>query len=82
MRHQQGHRRRHSSPPRAALGIKVLAEGIETLDEMMTLREMGISLFQGYLFAFPKVEQLPKVNWPMRRTTWCLFSPRSPQRSP
>jgi EAL domain-containing protein (putative c-di-GMP-specific phosphodiesterase class I) len=48
-----------------SLGITLLAEGIETLNEMMTLREMGISLFQGYLFAFPKIEQLPKVNWPM-----------------
>jgi EAL domain-containing protein (putative c-di-GMP-specific phosphodiesterase class I) len=47
------------------LGIKIIAEGIETLNEMMTLREMGISLFQGYLFAFPKIEKLPDVNWPV-----------------
>jgi len=39
-----------------ALGITVLAEGVETGGELATLRAAGISLFQGYLFAKPQVE--------------------------
>jgi EAL domain-containing protein (putative c-di-GMP-specific phosphodiesterase class I) len=39
----------------------VVAEGIETLHEAVTLRELGVRLFQGYLFARPAVEKLPAV---------------------
>jgi EAL domain-containing protein (putative c-di-GMP-specific phosphodiesterase class I) len=35
------------------LGIAVLAEGVETREEMETLREMGCRLFQGFFFAQP-----------------------------
>ncbi|HJS86532.1 MAG TPA: EAL domain-containing protein [Acetobacteraceae bacterium] len=35
------------------LGIAVVAEGIETLAEMRTLRAMGCTLFQGFHFARP-----------------------------
>lgn len=35
------------------LGIKVLAEGTETRDEVKALHEMGCNLFQGYYFAKP-----------------------------
>lgn len=44
-----------------ALGIEVLAEGVETRAELDTLRAMGIELFQGYLFARPMIETLPAV---------------------
>ncbi|AWN48318.1 diguanylate phosphodiesterase [Methylobacterium terrae] len=51
-----------------ALGIAVIAEGIETADELAALREAGITLFQGYLFARPAVAALPELNLPeMRR---------------
>src|SRR3712207_6214944 len=43
------------------LGLQVVAEGVETEDEMRALREAGIALFQGYLFARPLVEGLPQV---------------------
>jgi EAL domain-containing protein (putative c-di-GMP-specific phosphodiesterase class I) len=43
------------------LGISVIAEGIETLDEAFPLRALGIRLFQGYLFARPEVERLPGI---------------------
>jgi EAL domain-containing protein (putative c-di-GMP-specific phosphodiesterase class I) len=43
------------------LGISVIAEGIETLDEALALRALGIRLFQGYLFARPAVECLPGI---------------------
>lgn len=40
----------------AELGIVVLAEGVETEDELRTLRGFGIDLFQGYYFARPRLE--------------------------
>jgi len=39
-----------------ALGITVIAEGIETEAELLTLRAAGVSLFQGYIFAKPQIE--------------------------
>ncbi|RZA17054.1 MAG: EAL domain-containing protein [Lysobacteraceae bacterium] len=48
----------------AALGIDVIAEGVETVAEFDLLRGMGINLFQGYLFARPAFESLPEVVWP------------------
>jgi EAL domain-containing protein (putative c-di-GMP-specific phosphodiesterase class I) len=41
------------------LGVQVIAEGIETEAECTTLREMGVGLFQGYLFAPPGFRNLP-----------------------
>ncbi|QQR40259.1 EAL domain-containing protein [Devosia rhizoryzae] len=38
------------------LDIVVLAEGVETEAEMMTLKAAGIALFQGYYFAKPQLE--------------------------
>ena len=40
------------------LHISVVAEGVETLEEAVTLKQLGVRLFQGYLFAKPAVEQL------------------------
>lgn len=48
------------------LGVAVIAEGIETEAEMVTLRAAGIQLFQGYLFANPAVASLPAVWLPQR----------------
>lgn len=39
------------------LGIAVLAEGVETRDEALTLQSAGIDLLQGYYFARPVVER-------------------------
>ena len=50
------------------LDIKIIAEGIETIEECLTLVDEGLTLFQGYLFARPGFESLPKVPvemWPM-----------------
>ena len=43
------------------LAISVIAEGIETLEEAVTLRALGVRLFQGFLLARPAVEQMPTV---------------------
>ena len=44
-----------------ALGCEVLGEGVETVGEYQALSDMGITLFQGYLFAKPALEALPVV---------------------
>ena len=44
-----------------ALGIRCIAEGIETAEELQTLRDVGIRLCQGYLLARPAIETLPAV---------------------
>lgn len=43
-----------------ALGVRCIAEGIETAAELQTLREIGIRLCQGYLLGRPAIEALPK----------------------
>jgi EAL domain-containing protein (putative c-di-GMP-specific phosphodiesterase class I) len=48
----------------AELGIRVVAEGIETAAEYGALREIGIGLFQGYLFARPGFRTLPAAALP------------------
>lgn len=45
------------------LGVKVLAEGVESEAELVALRAAGIRLFQGYYFAKPAVEALPLGNY-------------------
>lgn len=46
-----------------ALGCKIVAEGIESRQELDTLRKMGINLFQGYLLARPEIEALPEPDF-------------------
>lgn len=46
------------------LGIGVVAEGVETADELATLRDLGLRFAQGYLFVRPAVECLPALRWP------------------
>lgn len=46
------------------LGIDVIAEGIETHDELSWCLEEGIDLYQGFLFAKPGFEGLPVVTYP------------------
>jgi EAL domain-containing protein (putative c-di-GMP-specific phosphodiesterase class I) len=48
-----------------SLNVSVIAEGVESLQEAVTLRDLGVRLFQGYFFARPGLEQLPIV--PMER---------------
>lgn len=47
---------RHLIEMAKELGVTVLAEGVETQTELLTLRAAGIALVQGYLFAKPQLE--------------------------
>ena len=44
-----------------SLSVQLVAEGVETAAELSALRALGITLFQGYLFARPGFEMLPRV---------------------
>lgn len=44
------------------LSTTPIAEGIETREELETLREFGIELFQGYYIARPALRALPDVS--------------------
>lgn len=46
------------------LGIQPVCEGIETVGEYQALRDLGVTLMQGYLFARPTVGRLAEVVWP------------------
>ncbi|ACK64133.1 diguanylate phosphodiesterase [Rippkaea orientalis PCC 8801] len=43
------------------LGIKLIAEGIETRDDYLFLMDNGIRYMQGYYFAKPALEMLPEI---------------------
>jgi EAL domain-containing protein (putative c-di-GMP-specific phosphodiesterase class I) len=60
---------RHVVPMAEDLGATVVAEGIETFEEYETLRGLGIRLMQGYLFAKPAFEALPRIAIPAERQT-------------
>lgn len=44
------------------LSIEVIAEGIETYEELSVLKDFGIELFQGYYFARPAFRSLAKLS--------------------
>lgn len=46
------------------LGITVVAEGIESVEELAWLQAAGVQRFQGLLFARPLVGGMPPVRWP------------------
>lgn len=49
----------------AGLGILLLGECVETVEEYAVLRRCGVNLMQGYLFATPATAKLPEVHWPL-----------------
>lgn len=46
----------------AEMNIRVIAEGIETVGERDALRDEGIHLMQGYLFAQPAFQAVAEIN--------------------
>lgn len=59
------------------LGCSVVAEGIEVLEELHVLRDLGVHYGQGYLLAKPAFSP-PEVRWPAGMPP----SPKSAQRTP
>jgi EAL domain-containing protein (putative c-di-GMP-specific phosphodiesterase class I) len=49
------------------LGMRVVAEGVETEAELKALYAVGVRYAQGYLFARPELETLPLVDHAMAR---------------
>jgi predicted signal transduction protein with EAL and GGDEF domain len=49
------------------LGIDVIAEGVETLEEYWWFKNAGTTLFQGYLFGRPQFEGLPALQIPTEK---------------
>jgi len=45
------------------LGIDVIAEGVECVEELETLQGLGLELFQGFFFARPGLP-FPEIDWP------------------
>ena len=45
------------------LGVQPVCEGVETVDEHNALRDLGVTLMQGYLLAKPVAAALPEVVW-------------------
>lgn len=45
------------------LGAKVVAEGVETVDELLAVRDTGAQYVQGFLLARPGYP-VPRVSWP------------------
>lgn len=50
----------------ADLGARVVAEGIETVDELLAVTDSGAEFGQGYLFARPAFP-LPDAYWPIEQ---------------
>jgi blue light- and temperature-responsive anti-repressor len=48
------------------LGLEVLAEGVESREELNWLAQRGIQLFQGFLFGRPAFQQIPQPSMPLR----------------
>ena len=50
----------------ADLGITVVAEGVEKLEEWFWLETIGVHLFQGFLFSRPCLNGIGDIRWPVR----------------
>lgn len=48
-----------------AMGIKLVAEGVESQEEWCWLQSNGVRLYQGYLFARPCVNGISEICWPV-----------------
>ncbi|WP_433963792.1 EAL domain-containing protein [Tunturiibacter gelidiferens] len=68
------------------LRVKLIAEGVETVEEYLTLRGFGIRYMQGFLFARPAGCEIPQVRYPRsepkhfpgsRGRSWSGFAMRS-----
>lgn len=60
-----------------ALGVRIIAEGVEVAEEYEMLRNFGITHMQGYLFAKPMFEGLPEIAWPASASVATLAAPQA-----
>jgi EAL domain-containing protein (putative c-di-GMP-specific phosphodiesterase class I) len=69
------------------LGARVVAEGVEALDELRCVRDLGVQYAQGYLLAYPAAPP-PVHAWPLEVPRASTQAPRRgpppvpPRRSP
>lgn len=64
------------------LGLKVVAEGVETPEQLALLREWGCDLYQGFLGSVPLSEQqLMRFAAPRQAATSSFFSPAAETRA-
>lgn len=49
------------------LGITLVAEGVEKMEEWCWLESTGIHLFQGYLFCRPCLNDVGNIKWPVKQ---------------
>ncbi|MBK0004267.1 diguanylate phosphodiesterase [Erwinia sp. S38] len=49
------------------LGITLVAEGVELMEEWYWLESTGIHLFQGFLFSRPSLNDTGIIRWPLMR---------------
>ena len=47
------------------LGIRLVAEGVESAGELEALKRIGVRYVQGFLFARPEIGRLPQVELPV-----------------
>ena len=52
------------------MGIVLIAEGVETPEELGAIRNMGIDLVQGFLLARPGFETLPELDYDLNVRQW------------
>jgi EAL domain-containing protein (putative c-di-GMP-specific phosphodiesterase class I) len=45
------------------MNVMVLAEGVETREDVQFYQELGVTLMQGYFFARPGIETLPEPDF-------------------
>jgi EAL domain-containing protein (putative c-di-GMP-specific phosphodiesterase class I) len=63
------------------LGALVVGEGVETLDELKCLRDLGAEYVQGYLLARPAAPP-PAHVWPLEESAAVTLPPAAPRRQP
>ncbi|MCV3773683.1 diguanylate phosphodiesterase [Enterobacter sp. RD4-1-1] len=49
------------------MGIRLIAEGVEQIEEWCWLQSAGITLYQGYLFSRPCITGVGTISWPVKK---------------
>ena len=66
----------------SGLGVEVIAEGVETVEQARRLRQLGVSQVQGYLFTAPVpaaiIEAMLRDGLPADRVPGAFAAPESP----